>query len=79
MAFKKRTKPIKHPKLEDGWTRIDLPEIEVTTDKAYLFDFDGVKKWCPKSVCKVRYGSHLLKEDDKDVLDIQSWWYDKNF
>lgn len=78
--FKKRTTPGKHPPVELGFTRIELPEVEATTDKATLLGFEyGVKIWVPKSLFKIRWGySGQVEGDDKQsVIDIATWFYEK--
>lgn len=83
MAFKPlRTIPIKHPPVELGWIRVELPEIGAGTDKATLFDFKDPKLknhglvWIPKSCFKIRYGgAGLIPGDDPAVVDIKEWFY----
>lgn len=86
-AFKKDDgKPRKHPKLEEGWVRIVLPEIKGETVKATLFDFKDPKVghrgllWIPKSLYQRHWRPRFtpLPGDDKDdVLDIKEWFYKK--
>lgn len=84
MAFKNITNrpPHKHPKVELGWIRVELPAIEASTDKATLFDFkdDKLKNngliWIPNSCFKTRYG--FTKEgDEPSVLDVKEWFYNR--
>lgn len=78
--FKKarELKPCRHPKLENGYTRIELPEIEASTDKATLFKFENnVKVWIPCSQYKIRY-SNAHPKSDPSVLEVKNWFYDRN-
>jgi hypothetical protein len=87
MGFKqlKDRAPFKHPEVEKGWTRVDLPEIKAETSKAALFDFaDPALKnngliWIPKACYKIRWGGSGLnpKDDTQSVLDIADWFYKK--
>lgn len=87
MAFKKEDgKPRKHPPLEAGYTRVLLPNIDGSTDKACLFNFkdttlkDDGRVWIPRSCYKIRYRPRFnpLPGDDKDdVVDIKTWFYEK--
>lgn len=84
MAFKNITDrpPHKHPRVEMGWIRVELPEVAAETDKAILFDFKDPKLknhgliWIPKTCCNIRYG--FTKEgDEPSVLDIKEWFYNR--
>lgn len=85
MALKDLSKPrppYKHPKVEAGWVRVELPEVGAATDKATLFDFkDPALKnhgliWIPKNCFKIHWAG-VRKGDDPSVLDIKEWFYQK--
>jgi hypothetical protein len=87
MAFKKDDGKVrKHPPLEKDWTRVLLPEIKASTGKATLFDFKDTSLkgngmiWIPSSCYKIRYRPRftpLPGDDADDVLDIKTWFYEK--
>lgn len=46
-------------------------ELKHETDKAYLLNCEGDEKWIPKGVCRFNPATN--------TVDIQDWWYGKNF
>ncbi len=50
----------KEPCDDNDFCELKIKKIEVSTDKAYLIEFDsGFQKWFPKSVCNVVGGVML--------------------